>query len=183
MFRKAFVMVVVVVAFAGISLAGGVDKDNLEEYGKGIIKDYSDMKETDEIEWVWLRPGTRLADYRFELESFENMSAIGDGDMEEVFEESLPKTLKRSSSKDESAPLLKVDAAVYWAERANRSKWWIPYAGAHLAQAGVGIEVVFTDDKGEIVCKIRHSGREGDDLENAAEELIDDLAQLIRRSE
>jgi len=34
--------------------------------------------------------------------------------------------------------------------------------------------------QGEIVCKIRHSGREGDQLENAVEELIDDVAQYIR---
>jgi hypothetical protein len=183
MFRRAIVMVVAVFAFAGISLGAGVDKDNLNEYGKGIIKDYSDMKETEDIEWVWLRPGTHLADYRFEVKSFENLTAIGDGDMEEVFEESLPKTLKRASSKDAAAPLLTVDSAVYWAERANRSKWWIPYAGAHLAQAGVGIEVVFKDEKGDIVCKIRHSGREGEDLENAAEELIDDVAQFIRRND
>ncbi|MEO8380032.1 MAG: hypothetical protein ABI779_10255 [Acidobacteriota bacterium] len=175
-----FVMLVVVVAFAGILHAAGVDKDNLKEYGTGIIKDYSDMKETDDIEWVWVRPGAHLADYRYVVKSFENLTAIDDDDMDDVFEKYLPKTLTRMGSKEAEAPLLHVESAVYWTQRASSAKRWIPYAGGHLAQAGVGVELVFTDDKGEIVCKIRHSGREGDELEDAAQELVDDVGQFVR---
>ena len=160
--------------------AAGVDKDNLKEYGRGIIKDYSDMKETDDIEWVWLKPGLSLSEYQVNVQPFENLTAFADDDMEDVFATKLPKTLTRLGPKDTSAPVLKLEGAIYWAQRANRSKWWIPYAGAHLAQAGVGIELVFTNAEGEVVCKIRHSGREGDQLENAAEELMDDVAQYIR---
>lgn len=180
MFRRAVVIAVATVALTMSTYAAGVDKENLEEYGRGIIKDYSDMKETDEIEWLWLRPGVRLSEHRFEVKSFENLTALADADLDEVFEKNFPKTLDRAASKDSAAPLLRVEGAIFWAQRANRAKWWIPYAGAHLAQAGVGIELVLTDAKGEIVCKIRHSGREGDQLENAAEELVDDVAQFVR---
>jgi len=75
--------------------------------------------------------------------------------------------------------LLRVEGAIYWAQRANRSKRFIPYAGGHLAQAGVGIELVISDEKGDIVCKIRHSGREGSQLKNAAEELIDEVTRFL----
>lgn len=165
---------------AGSALAAGVDQDNLKEYGRGIIKDYSDMKETDDIEWIWVAPGVRLSEYRFDVQPFENLTAFADDDLEDVFATKLPKTLKRLAPKDPAAPALKLEGAIYWAQRANRSKWWIPYAGAHLAQAGAGIELVFTNAEGEVVCKIRHSGREGDALENAAEELMDDVVQYIR---
>ncbi len=160
--------------------AGGVDKENLDEYGRGIIKDYSDMKETDDIEWIWVKSGTRMSDFKFDVQPFENMTALVDDEMEEVFSTKLPKTLTRLGPKDPAAPVLKLEGAIYWAQRANRAKWWIPYAGAHLAQAGVGIELVFTNAEGEIVCKMRHSGREGDHLESAAEELMDDVARYVR---
>ena len=173
-------MTVAFLFLAGSVLAAGVDKDNLKEYGRGIIKDYDDMKETDEIEWIWVKPGIHLSEYKFDVQPFENLTAFADDDMEDVFSTKLPKTLARISDKNAATAALKVDGAIYWAQRANRSKWWIPYAGAHLAQAGVGIEVVFTNAEGEIVCKIRHSGREGDELESAAEELMDDLVRYIR---
>ncbi|HEU4888391.1 MAG TPA: hypothetical protein VFV49_10920 [Thermoanaerobaculia bacterium] len=176
--RLVVVALTLLVAVSGF--AAGVDKDNLKEYGQGIIKDYSDMKETDDIEWIWVAPGVRLSEYKFNVQPFENLTAFADDEMEDVFATKLPKTLTRLAPKGPDTPVMKVEGAIYWAQRANRSKWWIPYAGAHLAQAGVGIELVFTNAEGEVVCKIRHSGREGDHLESAAEELMDDVAQYIR---
>jgi hypothetical protein len=67
-----------------------------------------------------------------------------------------------------------------WAQRANRAKMWIPHAGGHLAQAGVGIELIFRDASGYIVARIRHADREGDALEAAAEERVDDIAGDVR---
>jgi hypothetical protein len=179
MFRRTIVIAIATVALTMSAYPAGVNEDNLKEYGRGIIKDYSDMKESDEIEWLWLRPGVRLSEHRFKLKKFENLTAVADSDMEEVFDKTLPKILDRAGSKDSAAPLLRVEGAIYWAQRASRSKRWIPYAGGHLAQAGVGIELVITDDKGAIVCKIRHSGREGDELKNAAEELTDDVSKFV----
>jgi hypothetical protein len=160
--------------------AGGVDKKNLEEYGHGIIKDYSDMKEGGGIEWVWVAPGVHLNSYRFKVAPVENLTAVTDAEMEEVFNTGLPKTLQRVGAKSDDAPQLHVDVAIYWAQRASASKRWIPYAGHHLAQAGAGVEMVFKNDKGDIVAKIRHSGREGEQLKSAAEELVDDITKFVR---
>jgi hypothetical protein len=171
----AFLMLLVPSLFGA-----GVDKGHLTKYGRGIIEDYSDMKALDEIEWVWLDPAVRLADHAFKVKSFEVLTVTTTSRMEEVFEDALPRTLKRAGSREDSAAVLTVEGAVYWAERANRSKWFIPYAGLHLAQAGVGIELVFRDQEGQIVAKIRHSGREGDELHSAAEELVDDIGKFVR---
>jgi hypothetical protein len=59
---------------------------------------------------------------------------------------------------------------------------WIPYAGGHLAQAGLGVELVFKDAAGTVVAKIRHSGREGDKLKDAAEELVDDIRRFVHEN-
>jgi hypothetical protein len=180
MFRRVLAIGAAAAFLTLCAFAGGVDKENLKDYGRGIIKDYSDMKESDEIEWVWLQQGMRLSDHRLAVRSFENLTAVADEDMEQVLEKGLSKAL---GSKDPAAPVLHVESAVYWAQRASRSKRWIPYAGGHLAQAGVGIELVFLDEGGAIVCKVRHSGREGDQLQDAAEELIDDVRRFIRESD
>lgn len=183
MFKPIVVGILAVFVVAATPLcAAGVDPKNLKEYGRGIIKDYSDMKEMGDIEWVWVAPQARLSTYRFKVEKVENLTSHVDRGMEEVFSKALPKTLERVGSKDAAAPVLHVDGGIYWAERANRSKRWIPYAGEHLAQAGVGVELVFKNDKDEIVAKIRHSGREGSHLQDAAEELVDDISQFIRDS-
>ncbi|MCU1246679.1 MAG: hypothetical protein JWN02_2589 [Acidobacteria bacterium] len=165
--------------YASRHSASGVDADNLKEYGRGIIKDYSDLKPDDEIEFIWVAPGVKLSDYRFKMKPIENLTVMDDG-VEETFNEGFPRTLKKAGAKTDSAPVLHIDSAIYWAEKASSAKRWIPYAGGHLAQAGVGIEMVFKNDQGDIVAKIRHSGREGDSLRSAAEELIDDVAKYIR---
>lgn len=162
------------------NLLAAVPKDHLDKYGRGIIQDYTDMKDGGDIEWVWVAPGTRLSTYQFKMGKFENLSKSVDDDMVEVVEEDLPRALAKAGKSDASAPTLTVDTAIFWAERANRAKIWIPYAGLHVAQAGVGVELVFRDSSGKIVAKIRHSGREGEQLEAAAEELVDDLTGYIR---
>src|SRR5689334_8576129 len=74
-----FAILVLSFLFLVTSLAAaGVDKDNLKEYGRGIIKDYSDMKETDDIEWVWVKPGLHLSEYQFDVQPFQNLTAFAD---------------------------------------------------------------------------------------------------------
>jgi hypothetical protein len=102
--------------------------------------------------------------------------------MEDLFNTSLNKILARVGSNQADAPLLHVDSAIYWAERSSSKKMWIPYAGGHLAQAGLGVELVFKDAAGTVVAKIRHSGREGDKLKDAAEELVDDIRRFVHEN-
>jgi hypothetical protein len=171
---------VLVALVAMPSFAAGVDQENLDEYGRGIIADYGDMARAEPIEWAWVKEGVRLSDHRFEPAQVRNLTSVADLDMEQGFDDTLALSLQRSGARDEAAPLLTVDTAIYWANRANRAKIWIPYAGGHLAQAGVGVELVFKDASGEVVAKIRHSGREGDQLEAAAKELVDEISGFVR---
>jgi hypothetical protein len=163
-----------------LSARAGVPKDNIEEYGRGIIADYSDMTEGEDIEWLWVKPGVKLGDYRYQVDSTDNLTVIVDDTMDKVVEDNLPKVLERAGSHDRKAPLLHVAVAVYWAERANISKAWIPWAGGHQMQAGVGIELVAKDAEGNVVAKIRQSGREGMELALAAQEVVDDIAKFVR---
>jgi hypothetical protein len=171
---------VLVMLFAVPAFAAGVDQENLDEFGRGIIADYGDMARAEPIEWAWVKEGVRLADHRFEPVQVRNLTAIADLDMEQGFDETLALSLERSGARDASAPVLTVETAIYWANRANRAKAWIPYAGGHLAQAGVGVELVFKDAAGQVVAKLRHSGREGDALEAAAKELVDEISGFVR---
>lgn len=177
--RMAGVACLLVVLAVSV-FAAGVDADHLTKYGKGIITDYSDMKSSDTIEWYWVAPDAKLKEHRYKVASAENLTVLHDTKLMEALEDALPKSLERAGARNESAPVYTVDAAIYWAQRANRSKWFIPYAGLHLAQAGVGIEVVIKNEAGEVVAKMRHSGREGDKLDDAAVELIDEIAGFVR---
>lgn len=176
-FRSSLLLPLLLLA---ASAHAGVPKEDLDEQGRGIIEDYSDMKEDGDIEWVWVAPGTKLSTYRFNFTKFENLSKSVDDEMEEVVQKLLPRSLARATRADDKAPVLDVESAIYWTQRANMAKLWIPYAGGHLAQAGVGVELVFRDPSGRIVAKIRHSGREGTELKAAAEELVDDVTDYVR---
>lgn len=159
--------------------AAGVEAEHLTEFGKGIITDYSDMSEAGDIEWAWVAPGTKLSKHRFTTAPVQNLTSVTNGDMKETFDRDMGRALKDISANNPDAPELQVTSAIYWANRASAGKRWIPYAGGHLAQAGIGIELVVTDAAGKIVAKVRHSGREGDELENAAEELVDDFTSFL----
>lgn len=165
------------VLFAATATAA-VDKDDLDEYGRGIIQDYSDMQQGDPVQWVWIAPGTRLSAHSFRVGKPRNLTTSVDADMEDALARNLPRTLDRAGASG-GAPL-QVEAAIYWVHRANRARSWIPYAGMHLAQAGVGVELVFRDSSGAIVAKMRHSGREGEALESAVNELIDEIGDFVR---
>ncbi len=178
--------ILAVLAFAALALfavtaqADDTIQESLQEDGKGIIQDYSNMHAGDDLEWLWIKPGVKLSDYRYKVTSVENLTLHVDDDLEDVLENTLGKQLNRAGARgDKSAPLLNVAVGLYWTERANVSKAWIPFAGGHLAQAGVGVELVFTDSKGNVVAKIRHSAREGRELADAGREISDDIAEYV----
>lgn len=168
---------------SGLALAATahaqVDQENLDDYGTGIIKDYANLRSTDTIEWVWIAPGVKLKEHRYEVKPVDNLTSYDDEDMEDMIDSGLARTMKRISERNAAGTLLQIAPAVYWAERGNANKLWVPYSGGHLAQAGVGLELVIIDDTGKEVAKFRHSGREGYQLRDAAEEVIDDLRKYI----
>lgn len=152
-----------------------------KDFEKGIIEDYSDMVEGDGVEWFYLADGVKLSDYKIKVGKFKNMSEITSKSMQETLAESLPEALERAGAKG-SKGTLTTENAIYWAERASAGKKWIPYAGFHVGQAGVGVEMVFKDSSGKIVAKVRHSGRQGESVDEAAEEIADDIANWVREN-
>lgn len=157
-----------------------VDTDDYKEgdYDKGIIEDYSDLVEGDGVEWAYIAPGVKLNDYTIRIGEVKNVSDITNRSMLETAEETFADALRRKGN-DGRKGTLTAETAVYWAERQSAGKRWIPYAGAHLSQAGVGIEMILRDSSGKIVAKIRHSGRQGSELDYAAEEVADEIIDFI----
>jgi len=157
-----------------------VDSDEYKEddFEKGIIEDYSDMVEGDGVEWVYVANGFDLSDYKIKLGTVKNKSDVKSKSMVAAVEENLESSLDDRSNKG-SKGSLNAETAIYWAERSSEGKRWIPYAGGHLAQAGVGVEMVLRDSGGKIVAKIRHSGRQGNGIDEAAEEVADEIAGYI----
>jgi hypothetical protein len=155
-----------------------VDSDEYKkgEYDKGIIKDYSDMIEGDGVEWAWVAKGVHLGDYKVKVGSFKNMSDVSSHRIADTLEESLERSFDHNKG---TRGTLTTENAIYWAEKESEGKRWIPYAGGHLAQAGVGVEMIFRDSSGKTVAKIRHSAREGSDVSSAAEEVADDLSKFV----
>lgn len=168
------VLITILILLSVPAWGAGVDPEDLDTYGRGIIEDYSDMVHGD-LEWIWVAPGVRISDYQIDVAEFENLSEAYDGDLMDTLNQGMVKAFQRMSTGEKKGTLT-TQNAVYWADRSNSAKRWIPFAGSHVAQAGIGIEMVFRDAEGNVVAKLRHSGREGSRLSDAAWELIDEVA-------
>ncbi len=185
MLRKVLLSLSVVlllqVASAPEAFARGdrlVDTDEFKQGEvKGIIGDYTGMVEGDGLDWVWVDPSVKLSDYKIRINSVKNISEVSSKSIGLTLEETFESAMDRRGKGTKGT--LTSETAVYWAERASQGKKWIPYAGGHLAQAGVGVEVILRDSKGKIVAKIRHAGRQGEKVDEAAEEVADDLASYF----
>lgn len=145
-----------------------------------VITDYGDMTSGDGVNWVWIAPGTKLGGAgNVEIATVKNISDVTDaalaGNVESNFKQALERTGKTIAPGG-----LKIESCVYWVERANTGKMFIPFAGGHLAQAGVGIELIVVDASGATVAKIRHDGRSGNSPSDAAAAVVDDIANFTR---
>ena len=148
-----------------------------KDFQKGCISNYSDLAKGDGIDWAWVTPGVNLADYRLTLDKFENLTDdIKNSQVEDVksvFKEYLGK-LKGTKG------TLTASMCIYEVQKFSPGKAWIPYAGGHMMQAGLGVEMILSD-KGKTVAKIRHFARQGSRLEDAAEETASDLKKYISK--
>jgi len=174
---------------ASAATAGAADRftdsDEAKEpqYKQGcVITDYADMTEGDGVNWVWIAPGTKLGGAgNVEIVTVKNISDVTDaalaGNVESNFKQAFARVGKTSAPGG-----LKVTSCVYWVERAEPGKAFIPFAGGHLAQAGIGIELVVIDASGATVAKIRHDGRNGTSPSDAAAEVVDDIANFTREN-
>jgi len=159
------------------------DSDEAKEpaYKTGcVITDYADMTSGDGVNWVWIAPGTKLGGAgNVQVATVKNISDVTDaalaGNVESNFKQALERTGKTVAPGG-----LEIVSCIYWVERANTGKMFIPFAGGHLAQAGVGIELIVKDPSGATVAKIRHDGRSGSAPSDAAAAVVDDIANYAR---
>lgn len=180
---KNFILVFMVLTFFPLTALCGsdrfIDSDDYKDkdFKKGIISDYSDLHKGDDIDWLWTKPGTRLADYKINVVKFENLAdELRNSQFNEIkttFNEIFDKLKGAKAS-------LSADLCVYEVQKFSAGKAWIPFAGGHQMQAGAGIEMVLKDN-GKIVAKIRHFAREGSRIEDAAQEVAEDLKKYISK--
>lgn len=159
------------------------DSDEAKDpaYKQGcVITDYSDMTSGDGVNWVWIAPGTKLGGAgKVEIATVKNISDVTDAALAGNVEANFKQAFERVG-KTVGPGGLKVVSCVYWVDRANTGKMFIPFAGGHLAQAGVGIELIVQDPSGATVAKIRHDGRSGSAPSDAAAAVVDDVVNFSR---
>jgi hypothetical protein len=184
--RKSFIrcgglalLLVLLIPLAALCSDRLVDSSDYKDkdFVKGCIGDYSDMVKGDDLDWVWISPGTVLANYKVSVGKFENKSEELRGSQVEgvknVYKEVLAKT--KGNGKD----ALTANICVYEFQKFSAGKAWIPFAGGHQMQAGMGIEVILKDKKGKIVAKIRDMARNGTQAEDAADESATNLKKFL----
>lgn len=150
-------------------------KDN--DFRKGIISDYTDMVEGDDINWVWSDPSEKLAQYKLKLGQIKNTSEIHSKSLVDQVKSLFKDTFADMDTKGNK--VLVADVCIYEAQNMSMGKAWIPFVGAHQMQAGIGLEMVLHDKNGKPVAKLRHFAREGVQLEAAAQEVVGDLMKYI----
>ncbi len=150
-----------------------------KDFKKGCISDYSDLEEGEDISWVWVAPGIKLTDYKVVITSFDDISEelkkTQLKEMKELFKETF-ETLKGTKG------TLNATVCIYEIQKFSAGKAWIPFAGGHQMQAGLGAEVILKTSDNKVVAKFRHFAREGAQVEQAAEEVADDLKKFIKEN-
>lgn len=149
-----------------------------KDFRKGCISDYANMVKGDDIDWVWVSPGLKLANYRVSLGKFENyadeLRSSQVDEVKSIFKEYLGKLKGQNGA-------LVADMCVYEVQKFSPGKAWIPFAGGHQMQAGVGVELT-VKEKGKLIAKFRHFAREGAKIEDAAQEVAEDLKKYFSKN-
>jgi hypothetical protein len=183
--RGVVVMIAALFCLPAASFAFGAPKKlvNSSEYSdkdfrKCNIKDYSDMVDGGDINWVWIDPGEKLSQYMIKEGNVENKSEMRSRSMMETVKTVFKDAFADMSGKGGKGTLT-ADICIYEAENFSSAKAWIPFVGGHQMQAGLGVEMVLRDSKSRVVGKFRHGAREGAQVENAAQEVAQDLMKYI----
>lgn len=149
-----------------------------KDFRKGCIADYAELEEGDDISWVWVAPEVKLSDYKVQVTSFEDISdELKKSQFKEIkklFQDSVEKRRGEKGTLD-------AEVCIYEIQKFSHGKAWIPFAGGHQMQAGVGAEMILRTSDKKIVAKFRHFAREGGQIEQAAEEVADDLKKYMSK--
>jgi hypothetical protein len=121
-----------------------VDSDEAKEkaYRQGCaITDYRDLVAGDGIDWVWVSPTAHVgAPGAIELKPIHNYSDVTDPDIGAKVEKDFRAAFERIGKTSGKGGLV-ATACVFWMDRFDTGRAMVPFAGAHLMQAGIGIEV------------------------------------------
>jgi hypothetical protein len=150
-----------------------------KDFHKGIITDYTDMVKGDDVDWVWVKPGETLSQYKVKLGNIENKSDMLSRSFVEsvksIFEDYFANGIKGGKG------TLTAEMCITEVQKFSPGKAWIPFAGGRQMQAGMGIEIILRDQNNGIVAKLRHFDRQGDNVNSAAEEVAGHMTKYISR--
>lgn len=147
-----------------------------KNFHKGCIGDYRDLVEADGINWAWIAPGVKLADYKVTIAKSSDLT----DDMVKAQAEEISGYFQEYFAKLKGGKgTLKADVCFYETEKFSAGKAWIPFAGGHQMQAGFGAEVILSGSDGKTVAKLRHFAREGGRVEEAGREAAEDFKKFI----
>jgi hypothetical protein len=156
------------------------DEYKAQDFHKGIIADYSDMVKGDGIDWVWAAPAEKLTNYKIRVGSITNKS----DSHSKALLESVKSKFERSFADMDFAGTngtLTAELCITEVQEYARGKRWIPFAGRHLAQAGMGIEIILRDQNNRMVAKLRHFDHHGRDVRLAEKEVTAHMVSYISR--
>jgi hypothetical protein len=148
-----------------------------KDFRRGIITDYKDMLEGDRIDWVWVSPGLKLSQYKVKVAGIKNKSDSHSKSMVEQVRSTMKSALGDLKG---SKGTLNAELCVYDVQGFSPGKAWIPYAGGHQMQAGIGIEMVLRDGH-KLVAKIRHFDRQGTEIKGAIQEVADKIVTYLSK--
>lgn len=143
------------------------------------IGDYSELVEVDDAGWAWIKPNYRLARYNLKVGAVENRSPIKSRSITDAVRSAFTDVFNGQHSKGAQGSLT-ANLCIYEAERFTPGKAWIPFAGGHQMQAGIGIEMILLEN-GRPVGKFRHFARQGAQIQEAAQEVAEDLTKFISK--
>lgn len=156
-----------------------VDSDEYKgkDFRKCIIADYTNMAEGDDVNWVWKNPDVKLENYKVSLGKIINKAEKDKSSDTKAVSEMFKEVI--SDIKYKGKEPLVADVCIYEVQEFSYGKAWIPFAGGHQAQSGVGVEVVLKDKGGKTVAMFRHFTRDGARTEEAAKEAAEDITDYV----
>ncbi len=145
-----------------------------------VLSDYRELVEQQTVTWGWVDPAVKVGGPgKIDVRPIRNVSDVTDSAVAPKLQRDFEEALERIG-KTPGKGGLTLESCIVWMERFEPSKAFIPFAGGHLMQAGVGVEIAITDPSGRTVAKIRHSVREGTDPSASAGKIADDVANYLR---
>ena len=151
-----------------------------KDFHKGIITDYSDMVKGDDVNWVWVKPGEKLSQYKLKVGTLENKSDMHSKSLSDSVKGIFADYFSDYESKG-SKGTLTAELCITEVQEYSQARAYIPFTGGRMAQAGMGIEMVLRDSRNEIIAKLRHFDRRGSEVRGAAEDVASHMMQYISK--